>query len=315
MDNDLIEFHTTAFDTMEARLAASLLPDEDREELVRTLLVPFAAFEDSVEFIRRRHRPNPKGGHSRGRIVGLLGEIRSGKSYACMAYAARHPMRIVDGNKKFPVVYVQVPSEPSIKSVTSILQRRAGAYSVAYNNMDDAKDASVDRLLRAEAELVMFDDAQFMLFHRQAPNFFDLLKRIADTNRMNVLLCGEKSIWTYIDDNHHLKKRGGFPKHYVPPILTNGAAFRNLINSVDKRLPFRMPSVLTVKHVVDDLWKISGGVIGLVMNIVIDAAIAAITDSAATLELRHLQLEADERFQEDTYKYFRVPEIVKTSHA
>ncbi|MBB3967369.1 TniB family NTP-binding protein [Rhizobium metallidurans] len=307
MDNDLIEFHTTAFDTMEARLAASLLPDEDREELVRTLLVPFEAFDKSIDFIRRRHRPNPNGGHSRGRVVGLLGEIRSGKSWACMHYAGRFPMRVVDGNKKFPVVYVPVPGSPTVKSVTTLLQKRSGAHSVTYHNADDAKDASVERLQRAEAELVMFDDAQFMLFHRDAHHFFDLFKRIVDTNRMNVMLIGDKSIYDYMDGNGHLRKRGGFAKHYVPPIIKNGAAFGNLVRSIDKRLPFRTPSVLGEQHVINDLWKISGGVIGLIMNLVADAAIMAIADGSDTLGLKHLQLEADDRFQEDTYKYFRVP--------
>ncbi|NKL77618.1 TniB family NTP-binding protein [Rhizobium leguminosarum] len=307
MENDLIDFHTTAFDTVEARLAASLLPDAEREEFARALLVPFEAFDKSIDFIRRRHRPNPNGGHSRGRVVGLLGEIRSGKSWACMHYAASYPMRLVDGNKKFPVVYIPVPGSPTIKSVTTLLQKRSGAHSVTYHNADDAKDASVDRLKRGEAELVVFDDAQFMLFHRDAPHFFDLIKRIVDTNRMNVLLVGEKSIYDYMDSNGHLKKRGGFAKHFVPPILKNGVAFRNLIGSIDKRLPFRSASVLTHRHVVDDLWKISGGVIGLIMNLVVDAAIMAIADGAETLELRHLQLEADDRYQEDTYRYFRMP--------
>ncbi|ANK92761.1 MULTISPECIES: TniB family NTP-binding protein [Rhizobium] len=305
MKFEIPQFHTTAFDTKEARRKVSLLPDPDREDMVRDLLVPFAPYEEAVAFIKRRHRPNPKGNHSRGRVIGLLGEIRAGKSYACQSYASFYPMEIAEtGSKRFRVVYVPVSPKPTIRSVTNLLQRGAGAHSVSYNNMDDAKDASVSRLLRAETELVIFDDAQFMLFNRAAGDFFDLVKCITDTGRMNVLLSGERSIEEYMKQNGHLLRRGAFPKHIVKPIQSNGKAFWNMMNSVDKRLPFKSASVLTNRCVVEDFWRISNGIIGLVMNIVVDAAIMAIADGSDSIELKHLKAEADDRFQDDTYKYF-----------
>ncbi|MDP9762106.1 MULTISPECIES: TniB family NTP-binding protein [Agrobacterium] len=304
MNFDIPQFHKTAFETAEARREASLLPDIEREDMVRHLLVPFAPYEEAVAFIGKRHRPNPRGGHSRGRVIGMLGEIRAGKSYACQSYTSLYPVEITETGKRFPVVYVPVGAKPTIKSVTNTLQRAAGAVSVSYHNMDDAKDASIDRLVRGETELVIFDDAQFMLYHRLANDFFDFIKRIIDTGRMNVVLSGEKSIHEYMQQNGHLLRRGAFPKHLVKPIQSNGKSFWNMMNSIDKRLPFRRPSVLTAECVVADFWRISNGVIGLVMNIVVDAAIMAIADGSDTIELRHLRAEAEDRFQEDTYRYF-----------
>ncbi len=305
MDFRIPKFHTVAFDTKEARRLASLLPDPEREDMVRDLLVPFAPYEEAVKFIQRRHRPNPKGNHSRGRVIGLLGEIRAGKSYACQSYASSYPAEMWEAGKRHRVVYVPISGKPTVRSVTNTLQRAAGAHSVTYHNADDAKDASLNRLLRTEAELVIFDDAQFVLYSRSAGDFFDLVKKIIDTGRMNVLLSGENSIKDYMDQNGHLLRRGSFPRHIVKPIQSNGKAFANMLRSIDKRLPFERPSVLNNQAVIDDFWTISKGVIGLVMNIVADAAVMAIADGSKTLELHHLEREAEERFQDDTYKYFR----------
>lgn len=312
MLDNTINFHETPFRDPEARRKASLLSDEERMEMVNRLLVPYVTFEESVSFIRKRHRPNPRGGYSKGKVYGLLGESRTGKSYACMYYA--RSLRVEDpGDDGFvcPVVYVPVPGKPTVEAVTNRLLRGTRMQSISYTNAEDAKETCVKRLLRARSELVIFDDSQFMFFARSpglVDDFFDLVKRIVDTRRMNVLLCGEEKVYDYVRSNDHLFKRGSFPHLVVKALVEvkpNKPKFKALLESIDDRLPFLRSSNFGAQHVVDDFHRISGGMIGLVMNIIIDAAEMAIADGSDCIELRHLQEQADDRFQDDTYKYFR----------
>lgn len=310
MSDHIIEFHEFSFRDPAARRKASCLPDEDRMDMVNNLLVPYVTFEESVAFIKKRHRPNPRGGYSKGKVFGLLGESRTGKSYACMYYA--RSLR-VNGGFVCPVVYVPVPGKPTVEAVTNRLLRGTLMQSISYTNAEDAKETCVKRLLRAKTELVIFDDSQFMFFSRYpalVDDFFDLVKRIVDTRRMNVLLCGEEKVYDYIQSNEHLYKRGSFPYRTVRALVEvkpSKPKFKALLESIDDRLPFLKSSNFGVQHVVDDFHRISGGMIGLVMNIIIDAAEMAIAEGSDCIELRHLQEQADDRFPDDTYKYFRGP--------
>jgi hypothetical protein len=74
------KFHTTPFETSEARLAASQLPKAERQELIENLLVTYPVFDEMLEFIGSQHGPVDGGRHGRGYVAGMMGKTRAGTS-------------------------------------------------------------------------------------------------------------------------------------------------------------------------------------------------------------------------------------------
>ena len=69
--------------TAEERIEASKQSASVRQALMETMLVPYPQFRDGIKFIRKFHVPVEGGNPSAGRIGGLLGESRVGKTVIC----------------------------------------------------------------------------------------------------------------------------------------------------------------------------------------------------------------------------------------
>lgn len=306
----ITEFHTTKFETSEARHAVSMLGRTERKALIDSLLVTYPVFDEITSFIEKLHYPVAGGGHGTRMVAGLLGRTRAGKTDIIKHYCNRWPPSHADDGVVHPVIYLQITGETTPQSLAEIIYEATGPGTAPKIKIASLMRNSVARIVRASAELVIIDDAQF-LFHDRSKNhrrdFYSILKQLADTEVLNVLLVGEEDIYGYIQANAPLAGRGGFPKMILTPFGEDDFdQFRLLLREIDIRLPFSESSGLSSKSIARDLLDFTGGALGQVFNLVRPAAWQALNDDAPKILLHHLYEQAAMRQKPgDPREYFR----------
>ena len=169
------------------------------------------------------------------------------------------------------------------------------------------------RIVNAQTELVIIDDAHFLLLERHGRSlslFKSFIKAILDLRTCNVLLAGLPQLHGFVASNEQLFFRGGFPKCDVVPLnwalKEEQDQFRLLLNGIDERLPFARKAGLANTDWAVDFHRLSEGMIGRIMNVVQAAAFEAINDGSACILVEHLREAADmRRLPGDTHRYFR----------
>ena len=165
----------------EARLVAAAQAPDVRQRMIETLIYPYPLFKDGDSFIGKFHCPVVGGTHGRGKIGGLLGPSRVGKSSICKYFLSRHPSTEDADGEVHPVVYIQASDDMVPKSMSERICRSMGAQSLAQMKIPALIDNTIDRLVWARTELLIIDDAQFMFTDRrvdQVRHFKSFLKQI-----------------------------------------------------------------------------------------------------------------------------------------
>ena len=122
----ITEFHTTKFETIEARGAVSLLSRSHRKHLIDTLLVTYPVFDTITAFIEKLHYPVTGGTHGTRIVAGLLGRTRAGKTDIIKHYCNRWQPCHVDDGIAHPVIYLPVTGETTPQSLAEIIYEATG---------------------------------------------------------------------------------------------------------------------------------------------------------------------------------------------
>ncbi|WP_375590799.1 ATP-binding protein [Hoeflea alexandrii] len=311
----MTKFHEKPFKTPEERLAAASLNVRERQAMIETLLYKYPIFKKGEEFVRTFHFPFEGGSHGTGKIGGLLGSSRAGKSTICTYYVAGidKPGLDEDG-ERHPVLHITATEQTTPSSLADTIATATGMRSIPAKTKAPGRLKMVtDRLRQVRTELIILDDAQFLLLGRTRSylrGFHSALKQFADLGTLNVLLVGEESIHDAIAGVDYLEGRGGFEHENLVPLSDAGEDFNNfrlLLNRIDARLPFKEPSVLSDSSAVAaDVHAFTGGSIGRVMNLVRLAAALAMNDGTSCIMLEHLQRSSQRLMRlGDTRTYFQ----------
>lgn len=298
--------------TAEERVEASKQSASVRQALMETMLVPYPQFRDGIKFIRKFHVPVEGGNPSAGRIGGLLGESRVGKTVICNYFVSQNPPSYDDEGESYPVVYVQASDEMKLPSLADRICIATGARSLTVKHKL-VVDATLLRLAAAKTQLLIIDDAHFMYDGRNQTdrrNFISFVKMVADQKLASVLLVGEDSILDTIDATPTLSGRG-FVYESLRAFSKDDEKknFRNLLLAIEDRLPFAKPSNFIEKSIADDLHRFSGGLIGRLVNLIQQASYFAIDDGSAQIMREHLR-DASRRLvpahPDRSYRYFEI---------
>lgn len=298
--------------TEEARAAAASQSPAIRQRLIDTLLYPYPLFKQGNAFIGKFHRPVDGGRHGTGKIGGLLGPSRVGKSAICKFYRSHHPARVDNEGEVYPVVYFQASDDMNPRTMAERICEATGARSLAQMKVSALIDTCIHRLVRAKTELLIIDDAQFMFMGRrsdQVRNFKSFIKLASDANAFNILLVGEPVIGDVIAAIDYLSGRGGFPHNNLTPLGDSATEFEQfclLLEGIDNRLPFASKSGLSEAKIAADIHRFTGGLIGRVMNLIQHAAFEAINAGTSRIMIEHLQSAAAMLVSVgDDHPYFR----------
>ena len=302
-------FHTMAFTTPQTRLAASRLPRLERQWMIENLLVEYVTFTEGLEFVRRAHNPYEGGAPVGGKLRGLLGESRVGKSAICKHYAALNPPLVTEDRELYKVIHMTVSVRMTPLEFAQELNDLSGnRYSPMRGGWQSYVRRSLLHLIEAGTELLILDDCQYLVFDRREDSVYDmfkLVKKILDTGKTNVLLVGEERTDAFVQRTPPLKNRDHSAMPFKP--LTSSAKdiadFGKLLGSIDKRLPFAEQSGLTA--LAEDMYRFSKGMIGIVMNIVHAAAAEALNHDRSRILIEDFRYAVKSRVAVgDAYNYF-----------
>lgn len=269
------KFHDVAFATDAERAAVAVLPSGERQRMVENLLYEYPAFTKTMKFVKRFRHPVDGGTHGRGCCAGVLGESRSGKSYVLRRYLEENPPVAAEDGESFPVVYLEARDDWTPHHFAEQLFMATGAKAVPKVKTPALISSCQRRIVNARTELVIIDDAHFLLLERHGRSlslFKSFIKAIADLRTCNVLLAGLPHLHGFVASNEQLFFRGGFPKCDVVPLSwklkEEQNQFRLLLNGIDERLPFARKSNLAHPDWAVDFHRLSGGMIGRIMNVI-----------------------------------------------
>jgi hypothetical protein len=303
---DFPMFHTTPFKTSEQRAAVAALPLEERQLMIKNLLFPYKQFNDVTEKVSRFNIPvEATGIMDTGRVGGLIGDTRAGKSRILQAYASKYPPIEVNGIVHFPVIYLEVRPEWDASEFARQIFRATGKKYVTNMKTTIVNSNAIYRVVEYGVKFIIIDDAHFIFSAsaKRRESYESLIKSILDKNCCNILLAGLKSVAEGVDGNKQVKGRGGFPIFRVRPFNMKTKIgrdnFRLFLAGIDDRMPFPQSSELASTRFQADFLKISGGSVGNVMNVIQDAALKALNAGTARILDYHLRAAANDNYEDN----------------
>ncbi|KAA9387730.1 TniB family NTP-binding protein [Neorhizobium galegae] len=305
------KFHTTPFNTDQEREAASRLPPAERQAMVKNVLFPYDQFLAVSKQIEKFHRPVEGGDADTGWLGGLIGEYRSGKTFILQNFARQYPPVITENGFQQEVIYLQARVDWDTLELGRQIYLATGIPTLPRLTTSTLNTKAARRVIDCGVKLIIVDDAHCLLGTpgRRRTVFISLIKYLLDqVNACNILLVGPSVVERSMETDLQMLGRGGFPRFRTQGFDSERhgrTQFRIFLHGVDQRLPFRSLSDLSAKRYISDLYEVSDGSIGMVMNIVIKAAYEAINDDTACIMREHLEHAAKERLPTGkTYKPF-----------
>lgn len=295
------KFHTTPFTTDQEREAAACLSPADRQAMVKNVLFPYEQFVTVSKQIEKFHRPVEGGDADTGWLGGLIGEYRSGKTFILQNFARQFPPVITDNGFQQEVIYLQARLDWDTLELGRQIYLATGIPTLPRLTTSTLNTKSARRIIDCGVKLIIVDDAHCLLGTpgRRRTVFISLIKYLLDqVNACNILLVGPSIVERSMETDLQMLGRGGFPRFRTKAFDSEREGrtqFRVFLHGVDQRLPFRRLSDLSAKRYIADLYEVSDGSIGMVMNIVIAAAYEAINDGTACIMREHLERAAMDR--------------------
>ncbi len=299
-------FVENVYRTPAERAEAAALPIEERQMRIKRLLIKSPQFKRTSAAIQRFHMPVKGGVHDRGRVCGIVGESRSGKSWAIQHYVSGLGMRKTETALVPRALYVDVADGWNSSMFASTAARTINLKVLPKMNAARILDIVSDEVVEHGVELVVIDDVQYLLasgHNKTISEVQGFLAALVEKGTCNVVLSGTELVERAVTKVSHLVGRGGFPVHRVEPFEWNADPGANhflaLLEAIDERLPFRESSALGDVTVAAHLYFLSEGVIGRAKNYVEDAAYLALNDKAASVTREHLYEAAQSRRRPD----------------
>jgi len=274
----------------------TVLSRGERQDLTRKIVIEHARFKQAIHGIARFHKPVVGGLPDRGSLGVLIGDSRTGKTFAAKRYLKKNPASVGDNGMIFPVVRADMPAEGGAcaillaiaDSIGITLTARASNGAIFKAIERGFKAHKVELLILDEAELFIKTDKRGLLTYVR-----DLLRKLVDIGTFNVLCVGLEETYDVVAGDARLVGRGMLPYTRILPYEWESAddktEFRKLCHAFDEKLPFNSRSGLASVEMASCLHWVSEGNIGLLHDMVYFAACEAINDGAELVEARHFE--------------------------
>lgn len=284
----------------------------ERQQRISDIFVDHPNHQQATKALQHFYMPVEGGIPSRGSICALIGQSRTGKSFAANDIVAAHKPRVGQDGVKRPVLLIDCPIEGGTRG---ILDSIADALDLTVSSrLTNANLIGVilRELRRAEIEFVIFDEAQ-ELFPEKNKKILSfargLLRKMLNLSQFNIVCIGLPETYSVIAEDPQLFGRGGLEHKHLSPydwnVMVDQKNFRALCHKFDVEMPFEK-SGFGAQDFAYRLFLASGGCIGHLKNYLIDAGNRAIADASLQVELRHFADAYDARKRPgETFNPFR----------
>jgi hypothetical protein len=265
------------------------------------IFVDHANHQSATKAIKRFYKPVEGGIHSRGNICALIGESRTGKTYAASEVLSEcQPEVGADGIKR-KILLVDSPIEGGPRAILNSVAAALGM-NISHRMTNSYLILALLReLQRSEVQFVIFDEAQ-ELFPEKNKHILSFsrrfLRKMLNLNRFNILCIGLEETYSIIAEDTQLIGRGGLPfkqiKAYNWTDADDQQHFRVLCHKFDEEMPFEL-SGFASREVAYRLFRATNGCIGTLKVYMIAAGHLAMAEGSEKIELRHFAEAYDER--------------------
>lgn len=266
---------------------------DTRLEPLKELHVEYDALHratDKIDSLRRNGRID-----SKARCATLSGPTGAGKTRLIDTYVEEcNAGAAAEGIDIPPVRKFLVPAKCSPTNLNALMLNALGAPVVNRERVTDATLRVCNGIAEDGWELIILDEAQHLIRHGTPKDVYqvaDHVKTLLDAAKCPILLVGLDNLHAIFDGNPQLKRRTK-SRITIPAFDWKKAEqrneFRAILREFDEVLPFKRRSGLDDPELAARLNYASGGVIGQVARILIDASEIGLAQGAQSLTRKAL---------------------------
>lgn len=225
----------------------------------------------------------------------LFGPTGAGKSRCIEAYVeiANREARKA-GARIDPVKKIELPTKCTSKTLNELLLRDLGSAMGTRETTAMSTIRAANGIIEQGWELIILDEAQHLIVHNTPSAAFeasDHCKQLLNAAGCPILFVGLQNVEEILHSNMQLKRRSApaivlAAFDFEVPEERN--TFRQILQKFDEALPFDVPAALDTLELAKRVHFATGGVIGEVSRLLLDASLIGIQRSARTLDLNHL---------------------------
>lgn len=233
-----------------------------------------------------------------GRAPGLVVCARpgSGKTELAKRIERAYPQREpVEG--QLPVVPIVRISMTGAHDCRTVYGRVMETLDIPYSARmtTTAREVQVLHLLRrVSCVLLVLDEFQDVLQgnDREQRRALDAVKLLMNEVNLPILALGTDKAGRALQSDEHLAARF---RHMALPVWKKNEDLVAMLKAVHMQLPLRKPSSLISEEVIQRILKHSNGILGLIMNLIQDAAVHAIIEGKEFIDVKMIDLAAAQR--------------------
>jgi len=226
----------------------------------------------------------------------LHGPSNIGKTLIIAKFLREHPPTFDEGRgaEIRPVITMQMPPSPDQRRFYRALLDVIGVPQGPNATLASLEQVARDILKRMAPKMLVVDEVHHLLAGsaREQRASLNLLKYLANELKMSIVAVGTSDAPVAFQSDVQIHSR------FTPfelPRWAESPEFRRLLGAFEAAIPLHKPSELTQRSMVQFLAAASGGLLGEVARILVEAAEAAIKDGAEQITLPHLEEAARER--------------------
>lgn len=244
----------------------------DQLRMIEKILIPHQHFKDAVARLLQARDLTLHGADARHTL--LVGESGAGKTWVARYLQTLFPPSEKDGQRIFPILLVETPSTPTIKTLAEALLI-ALKDPLADRGTAAAKRARAMMMMRkCKVEMTIFDEFQHFLDHGRSNSLqsvADWLKLFVNEAKIPCLLMGLPRCEAILHVNEQLRRR--FSTRLELPAFSidtevGEIEFRTVLNEIDKLLPTQRRSNLAEPILARRLHFASNGLIGYLRKLI-----------------------------------------------
>ncbi len=249
-------------------------------------IIEHPEFTLTIREIARLHERGMKAGVADSML--LVAQSGTGKSTALKYYEERFPRTEKNRGTRIPVLRVDTPESPSVKTLAEAVLVAMGDPASAKGTAMAKTNRIVHFFKECGVELLFIDEFQHFYDGQrasEAKRVSDWLKNLINKVGIPVILAGLPRSIAVVNANPQLRRRFGAP-HYMKPFGFDNQdeklEFRGVLKGIQSRLPVPCTD-LSEANMAQRFYFASHGLLDYVVKIIDDAVSRASPDSGRPL--------------------------------
>jgi len=214
----------------------------------------------------------------------VIGRSGSGKTTVLKHFVQQH----TSDSALHQPLYVNAPSGPNLNTLLISILESVNDFKPTARTAGE-KEKRIKRILSTlKPSIIIFDEAQNLAqgTSKQTNNCFNTIKSISNELSIPTILAGTDTLIPAIEKDEQYMRRWRATR--LETYNSNNQAFVQLVNVMVQVLGLNSQELPLAKTVYSKIHNYSDGVIGLVKEILINAAILAIEDKSERIKVSHI---------------------------